>query len=206
MHHYVSVMLCRSFFFSFILQARFNRPSINDTYDPGTISRLTNGPPCPLNEPSRPSTIYNELHCPLNEPPCSSQWATFSPQWATLSPQWANSFLSPSLLMPSLRHLVPSMSLLDAREAISSPTELQIPDKPHIPQRDITPPNEPLYMPQWATTSFYRTSDPLQWASRSSNELSHCSLPKFPLHMYIAGVIWLYYIDGNMTYSSTVGK
>ena len=31
--------MLRSFFFSFILQSRFNRPSINDTYDPGDTNR-----------------------------------------------------------------------------------------------------------------------------------------------------------------------
>jgi hypothetical protein len=36
---------CRSFFFSFILQARFNRPSINDTYDPGGCNKTILG--CP---------------------------------------------------------------------------------------------------------------------------------------------------------------
>jgi hypothetical protein len=83
MHHYVSVMLCRSFFFSFILQARFNRPSINDTYDPGTTRRLTVGPPCPL------------------------KWAISSPQRATLFLSMSHFILSMSRLVSSRSHLVP---------------------------------------------------------------------------------------------------
>ena len=32
-----NIVLSRSFFFSFILQARFNRPTANETYDPGLM-------------------------------------------------------------------------------------------------------------------------------------------------------------------------
>ncbi len=35
--HLHNVALSRAFFFSYILQSRFNRPAINDTYDPGMM-------------------------------------------------------------------------------------------------------------------------------------------------------------------------
>ena len=37
MLHIHNMALSRSFFFSFILQSRFNRPNTNETYDPGLM-------------------------------------------------------------------------------------------------------------------------------------------------------------------------
>ena len=65
--HLHNMALSRSFFWSYILQSRFIRPAINDTYDPGmmyyflsTVADVSANPHILLKTPSKTASTNND--------------------------------------------------------------------------------------------------------------------------------------------------